>query len=159
MNENPLKNPEKKDCIHCKFSYFTKADANYQTYLICEKTKTVCCNVCEKWDNPLLTFSIRPIRPSEVETINIKDIPNEVIESFNELIIKNFRKDKTIIYKEEIIRKILSKFDKDKTITRQKLLDSNWLNISNIEYLYQRYDWNVSYILGCDDWAFIFTRS
>lgn len=80
---------------------------------------------------------IKPIKPEDVQGEQNKLIPEEVIEVFNQLIIKNWEEDSAIIKQEDIIN-ILAKKGYDKG----KIFDNNYLDIEDI---YRESGWKVEY--------------
>ena len=81
----------------------------------------------------------RPIRPEEVVCTGI---PDNVIDSFNELIQENIRGKQAVILQEEIIYRILSKYLDEPTITRETIYENDWLDV---EDLFRDAGWQVVY--------------
>lgn len=78
-----------------------------------------------------------PIKPSEVVEKAREDIPDEVFETFNELIIKRLRGNKATIKQDDIVDILVAKgFDEG------KIFEEGWLNI---EKHYQLAGWSVTY--------------
>lgn len=81
----------------------------------------------------------RPIRPEEVVCTGI---PDNVIEAFNELIQENVRGKRAVILQEEIIKRILSKYDDDLLVTRETIYENDWLDV---EDLFKDAGWQIVY--------------
>jgi hypothetical protein len=84
-----------------------------------------------------------PITPDEVnkqfsENKNNR-IPPEVIEIFNELIVKHWNGEKARFTQDAVVSEIMKKF---KLNTSNKIFDENWLNI---EAIFLTSGWLVSY--------------
>ena len=60
----------------------------------------------------------RPIRPEEVVCTGI---PDNVIDSFNELIQENIRGKQAVILQEEVIKRILSRYYEEPLVTRETI--------------------------------------
>lgn len=80
---------------------------------------------------------VKPISPDECRKLNI---PDEVIESFNELIQEKFRGKSATVLQDEVIERILSKFNH--YIGRQEIYDNCWLDV---EDLFGEAGWKVVY--------------
>lgn len=83
--------------------------------------------------------TIQPIAPHEVVEKKLNQIPDVVIESFNELIAKNFNGRDATITQDEVIERILSKNSK---FDRRSIYDNHWLDVEDI---YRSIGWNVQY--------------
>lgn len=81
---------------------------------------------------------VSPIRPEDIKTVSF--IPPEVIEAFNELIQEKFRSGRAVIGQEEVIRRILSKFEGH--TQRQDIFKYHWLDV---EPVFQAAGWQVYY--------------
>lgn len=77
---------------------------------------------------------VLPLTPTEVKKGKIKYIPPEVIESFNELLLKN-----TKILQKDVVALICNKLNIE---NKQVIFDNHWLDI---EDLYEQYGWAVNY--------------
>ena len=81
---------------------------------------------------------IKPVEPSEIHLKKKEIFPDEVIDAFNQLIIKNFDGNSAFIKQEDAIKLIQSKME----ITRENLFKNKWLDV---EEIYRYYGWNVVY--------------
>lgn len=79
-----------------------------------------------------------PIKPSEALEKKAKDIPEEVFEAFNELIVANIdASGSATILQEDVIAKI-----KEKLRCTGKTFKFDWLDV---EPAYRKAGWSVSY--------------
>ena len=83
--------------------------------------------------------TVQPIAPQDVVDKKLENIPNAVIESFNELIAKKFNGSQSTIKQDEIVKHILSK---DGSINRQDIFDNHWLDV---EEMYRKIGWDVEF--------------
>ena len=81
---------------------------------------------------------IKPISPKDIVSEKAKTLPDEVMQSFNELIASNWDGSQSLIYQEDVIHLIATKMN----LNTVKPLDTNWLNI---EPIYQEAGWTVKY--------------
>ena len=103
-----------------------------------------------------------PIRPEKVEKKpNIPDIPDFVIDAFNELIENKWDGNYVRINQDEAIEAIMKHARKArKKITRSGIFSKHWLDV---EDLYRSYGWKVEfnkqpyYVMDDDDF-FIFKK-
>lgn len=83
----------------------------------------------------------KPLTPSQViETVRknkLNNIPDDIVEVYNELIVKYWDGTGATIPKQEVISEIMKKY---KLETSQTIFDEGWLNI---ELLFQPYGWNI----------------
>jgi hypothetical protein len=79
---------------------------------------------------------VTPIKPSDVVS---RPMPDVVLTACNELILKNFKRDYSVVFQSELIERIL---ELDKTITKKDLFDCGWLDI---EPLYRKVGWKVKF--------------
>lgn len=79
---------------------------------------------------------VTPIRPEEVGTARTEQIPDFVIEAFNELIIEKFYQGGATLSLSEVENRIMAK------AAPAVQLNRNWLNV---EPIYERSGWKVIY--------------
>ena len=93
---------------------------------------------------------IRPISPSEVIELKSKTLPEEVIFSFNTLIIKNFSAGRAILKQDEITDEIIENFrQKGQFISARDVLECHYLDV---EEIYRKEGWIVEYDKpGCNE--------
>ena len=82
--------------------------------------------------------TINPITPQEVNSKRLEDIPDLVIEAFNELIVKNSQGATARINQDDAIERIMTKID----ISRGDIFAKGYLNV---EPIYEAAGWAVSY--------------
>lgn len=86
----------------------------------------------------------KPVTPQEVTKLKQTLIPDIVIESFNELIAKNFNGSNATVLQKEIINtistkwKLQNKYDLD----TDRIFEEKWLDIEDI---YSKAGWDVYY--------------
>lgn len=85
-------------------------------------------------------MAAQPIKPSQVIKKKKDSIPDFVIESFNELIVKHFNGSYSTIQQDEVLSVILSKMPEGST--RQNVFDNNWLDVEDI---FRKAGWQVNY--------------
>lgn len=83
---------------------------------------------------------MKPISPNDVVAQKLKQIPDQVIQAFNELIAKKWNGSKAVIEQDEVIAKIIAIFFG--TITRQEIFDNHWLDVEGV---YESEGWKVYY--------------
>jgi hypothetical protein len=76
----------------------------------------------------------KPITPTEAEN---KAMPDQVIESFNQLITENYARGKATVYQNAVVDLIVAKMNISRT-----QFNNNWLNVESV---YERAGWKVSY--------------
>lgn len=84
----------------------------------------------------------KPITPNEVNkhfSENKNRIPPEVIEIFNQLILKNWNGERARITQNEVVVEIMKRFQLN---TSNKIFDEGWLHI---EPIFLQSGWLVSY--------------
>lgn len=80
---------------------------------------------------------ITPIRPEEIATSKKIQMPDAILESFNELIAQNFSGDMARVRQNEIVARIANKgYD------RRQIFDNHWLDVEDI---YREAGWEVMY--------------
>lgn len=81
-----------------------------------------------------------PIKPSEIMIAKKKKIPDVVIESFNDMIAKNFNGIYSQFMQDETVALIVKKSKKE--ITVDQIFDNHWLDVEDI---YRNVGWEVEY--------------
>lgn len=85
-------------------------------------------------------MSVKPITPKEAVEQKVFNIPDEVIESFNELIASNLDSGgSATILQKDVIKLIMSKMPK---IKKDTIFKKGWLDV---EDLFRKAGWTVSY--------------
>jgi hypothetical protein len=86
---------------------------------------------------------VEPIKPRELTSLpnQVRLLPNEVIEAFNELIVEKWDGSSSVILQIEAISKILRKF-KFQGLTRQQIFRRRYLEIEGI---FRKVGWKVTY--------------
>lgn len=84
-------------------------------------------------------MSIKPISPSEVKD-KANQIPEYIIEVFNNLIARNFRNGKAIVFQKDVKQEIGQ--ISIANITYEAIIANGWLDV---EELYEQAGWTVSY--------------
>lgn len=89
---------------------------------------------------------INPITPEEAADLKRKEVPDEVIEAFNGLIVEDYDGHAAIVYRKEVVEAIQQ--------SSHGIVDFEW---ADIEPLYSYYGWKVE---CCDTAAtyFKFTK-
>lgn len=90
---------------------------------------------------------IEPIKPIDVISARKTFLPENVIESFNEMITKHFTGDSAKFRQAEVVELILSKMNKDcengaVLVSAQEIYDNKWLNVEDV---YESAGWKVDY--------------
>lgn len=85
------------------------------------------------------TERVKPLSPKEVAGEKLKSFPNEVLESFNELIIRNAGggSEQIVVCQQEVIALMVNK-----GLNRNQIFKNGWLDI---EDLYRKAGWKVEY--------------
>ncbi len=86
-------------------------------------------------------MKIKPIKPNEVVKNKLNSLPDEVIQSFNELIAENWNGSQSVIMKNDAVKRILGKMSSE-TFTKQMIYDNHYLDV---EPIYQDNGWVVEY--------------
>lgn len=81
---------------------------------------------------------IKPIKPSEVIKKKKESLPDEVIESFNELIAEKWNGNQAKISQKEVASLISSKLD----IQKEAIYEKHWLDVEDI---FRKAGWHVEY--------------
>ncbi len=79
-----------------------------------------------------------PITPNEAKATRQRNIPDEVIEVWNDIIVIKMRGSSARIQQSEIVDAILNRIE----VKRQDIFDNGWLDI---EPLYRAAGWQVKY--------------
>jgi hypothetical protein len=92
-------------------------------------------------------MSVEPIRPEDVVKLKTTIIPDQVIESFNKLIAKNFRNSSATFDQDEVIEEICShaglfvgEFAPSKSKPENIIMSECWLDVEDI---YRKAGWSV----------------
>lgn len=80
---------------------------------------------------------IKPVRPQEVLDLKKQQIPDAVIEAFNELIANDFKSDSSTVMQKDVVKLL-----KVKGINVNEAFDKGWLDVEGI---YIKAGWNVRY--------------
>ena len=94
----------------------------------------------------------KPIRPEQIFDKKLERIPDEIIDSFNELIAENWDGNRSVISQGKVLGRILSK-----NINCNPFIDGSL----NIEPVYEKVGWAVKYDKAdiCDgETTFTFTK-
>jgi hypothetical protein len=83
---------------------------------------------------------VQPIRPEDVKKKKV-EIPDYIIEAFNELIQEKWDGTRAKIEQEEAIKKILGDKVEDRH-ERNVIFDNHWLDV---EDTYREFGWDVQY--------------
>lgn len=83
--------------------------------------------------------NVMPIAPDKVEELRPAVIPDEVIESFNELILENWDGRKSHFKQKDVTKRIRKK---NKKLTNKILFDKHYLDVESI---YISNGWKVEY--------------
>ena len=95
---------------------------------------------------------IQPINPNEIISEKVKIIPDQVIRVFNELIARNWNKDKSIVFTNEAVEfiKFLTGASKD------TIIKNHWLDV---EPLYRENGFDVKYVRCPEGNKFVFWKA
>ena len=80
---------------------------------------------------------VRPIRPEEIAGEKVKSLPDEVLSSFNELLIQNDRGGRTIVKQDDVIAIMVNK-----GLDQDQIFKNGWLDVEDI---YRKEGWKVEY--------------
>lgn len=84
-------------------------------------------------------MSVKPITPHEIQDIKNLEIPDSIIESVNELIVKYWNGSSASFKQPELLERVL---EKDKTLTSQKIFSEH---LFDFEPLFRNQGWVVEY--------------
>lgn len=79
-----------------------------------------------------------PLKSSEVDNAKLRDIPEEVFEAFNELIVKSWNGSIAVVRQDDVIARIMEKLD----VSRHAIFGAHWLDV---EPAYRKAGWSVLY--------------
>lgn len=82
-------------------------------------------------------MAVQPIKPSDVGAEKVRVYPDAVIEAFNELIAENYVNGRSVLHKNKVVERMLSK-----GLSKGEIYENGWLNV---EEVYRGADWNVEY--------------
>lgn len=80
---------------------------------------------------------VQPIKPEEVIAEKARNFPGLVLESFNELITKNFCNGSAIVKQNDVIELMVKK-----GLNENEILSQGWIDVEN---LYRKAGWQVDY--------------
>ena len=80
-----------------------------------------------------------PIKPSEVDALKQKSVPEEVFDAFNELIVEKIQHGRATIKQEDVVDRIVKKLPET---DRPMIFNNGWLDV---EPVYRAAGWSVSY--------------
>lgn len=85
----------------------------------------------------------KPITPNQAKKKHITTIPDEIIETVNELLVKDSPHGEIIIRQDDLMKLVLPKLrQKNETITRGEVFDNNWFDF---EPIFRKAGWKVKY--------------
>ena len=85
----------------------------------------------------------QPIKPDEVEDRKTADIPDQVFEAFNALIVRNFSGVSAVVKQVDAVDQIIKLRNAAHFgCSRQEIFDNGWLNV---EESYRKSGWDVEY--------------
>ncbi len=84
---------------------------------------------------------MKPITPQEVAQQKLSNIPEFVIEIFNELIAENFSGRSSVVLQNDVVKRVQKKLDEDSR-NAGYLMNYTWLNV---EEIYEEVGWKVTY--------------
>lgn len=88
-------------------------------------------------------MSVKPIRPGEVTGLKQQQIPDYVIEAFNECISRAYSGGIAVVYQDSVIEAILHRARKAGVeLLRQELFDRRYLDVESI---FEKAGWKVTY--------------
>ncbi len=79
----------------------------------------------------------RPIKPEEISEKKVSLFPDEVFESFNELITQKFCESSATVTQDEVVALMVKK-----GLDRTDIFEKGWLNVEDI---YRKEGWLVDY--------------
>jgi hypothetical protein len=79
----------------------------------------------------------QPIRPEDVVSEKEKFLPDAVLNSFNELIAKNWNGESAVVQQEDVVALMI-----DKGLNRGEIFSNRWLDV---EEVYRSVGWVVEY--------------
>lgn len=81
---------------------------------------------------------VKPISPDEIPKAKKKYFPDEVIDTWNEIIATNFSSGSATVQQDDIVRALSSRLD----ITRNEVFNKGYLEVEDI---YRAEGWKVHY--------------
>lgn len=84
-----------------------------------------------------MTKKVLPIKPKDIAGAKAKSFPPEVIETFNELIAKNYSGGSARILQKDVVSALVKKGFKS-----AEIFDNHWLDVEDI---FRKSGWEVSY--------------
>ena len=85
-------------------------------------------------------MEIKPLSKEEVK--RAKTIPDIIIKTVNELLVKNYRNGKAIIMQSEIVDMVSGDSENPDSISRTDIYDNNYLDFEDV---YRAIGWKVTY--------------
>ena len=80
---------------------------------------------------------VAPISPSDVAGAKERTFPNEVLESFNELITQKFSGGSATIQQDDVVKLMVQK-----GLDHGEIIDKGWLDVEDV---YRASGWHVEY--------------
>lgn len=80
---------------------------------------------------------IKPLRPGDIAEDKLKNLPEQVLQSFNELIAENYRDRDAVVRQDAVVTRMI-----DKGLLKQDIYDKGWLDVEGI---YRLAGWRVRY--------------
>lgn len=84
------------------------------------------------------SLTIRPVTPDEIQEVKNNDIPPEIIEIFNLLIVKNWNGRSATVMQNTAMAQAVAKLD----VSRQFIFDNHWMDVEDV---FRRAGWKVEY--------------
>lgn len=81
--------------------------------------------------------TVKPIRPEEVSGKHQSTIPPLVVQTINDMIVKNGRGGSIVLFQDDIVAQLVQK-----GLNREDIFENGWLDI---EGLYRSHGWKVEY--------------
>lgn len=100
--------------------------------------------------------TVKPLRPDQVEEIIEREIPEEIINAINNLIIENFKNGESVVYSQDIEKYIL---DHNEDFTEEEFY--NMINAEDIKTVFNKYGWITTYsslVVGAKKYVFCFKK-
>ena len=87
-----------------------------------------------------MVMQVKPITPQEAQEKFVKRVPDIIIETINDLIVKHYNPNngEAIVKQDEILDNVCS----EETFTRNQVFKNHWLDV---EDLYRSQGWTVYY--------------
>ena len=83
--------------------------------------------------------AVKPITPNEIAEKKTEQIPDGVIDAFNELIAQNYRNGSSTVKQKDAVSRIKAKLNLEKD---NDIYSNNWLDV---EPIYRAAGWKVKY--------------